>query len=140
VGGVKRAQRFRDTLERRLGREVAFAFMEKRRVEGVVSGDALVGSVADAAVIYYDDMIASGGTLVRAVGAARRAGARSVHVAAAHAAFVPAASQLFQPGGPDSVLVSDSIPLTAAFTPFLQGTLQVCTVAPLLARAIGELG
>jgi ribose-phosphate pyrophosphokinase len=140
VGGIKRAQKFRETLQRRLGRDVEFAFVEKRRAQGVLSGDALVGSVQDAAVIFYDDMIVTGGTIVRAVAAARRAGARSVHVAAPHAALVPAASQLFQPGGPESVLVSDSIPLLAAFTPFLQGTLQICSVAPLIARTIGELG
>lgn len=113
--------------------------MEKRRARGVVSGDALVGPVEDSDVVYYDDMIASGTTLVRAMGAARRAGARAIHVAAPHAAFLPAAAQLFQPDGPETVMVSDSIPLRAAFTPFLQGSLQVCSVAPLIARTIAGL-
>lgn len=139
VGGIKRAQKFRETLGRQLGRSVDFAFAEKRRVGGVVSGDALVGSVEDADVIYYDDMIASGTTLARAVAAARRAGARRIHVAAPHAAFLPEASQLFQPGGPDSVTVSDSIAVRPAFTSFLQGPLQICSVAPLVAKTIAAL-
>jgi ribose-phosphate pyrophosphokinase len=139
VGGIKRAQKFRETLSRQLARGVEFAFVEKRRAGGIVSGDALVGSVEDADVVYYDDMIASGTTLVRAVGAARRAGARRIHVATPHAAFLPAASQLFRPGGPDTVMVSDSIPLGAAFMPFLQGTLQICSVAPLFAKTIAGL-
>lgn len=139
VGGIKRAQKFREIVSRELGRDIDFAFVEKRRAGGVVSGDALVGSVEDADVIYYDDMIASGATLVRAVGAARRAGARRIHVAAPHAAFLPAASQLFQPDGPETVMVSDSIPLRAAFTPLLQGSLQICSVAPLIARTIAAL-
>jgi ribose-phosphate pyrophosphokinase len=139
VGGIKRAQKFREIVNRELGRDSDFAFVEKRRAGGVVSGDALVGSVEDADVVYYDDMIASGTTLLRAVGAARRAGARRIHVAAPHAAFLPAASKLFQPDGPETVMVSDSVALRAAFTPFLQGSLQVCSVAPLLARTIADL-
>lgn len=139
VGGIKRAQKFREVLSHALGRDIDFAFVEKRRAGGVVSGDALVGSVEDADVVYYDDMIASGTTLVRAIGAARRAGARRLHVAAPHAAFLPSASQLFQPGGPDMVMVSDSIPLRAAFISFLQGPLQICSVAPLVAKTIARL-
>ena len=139
VGGIKRAQKFREIVSRELGRDIDFAFVEKRRAGGVVSGDALVGSVEGADVVYYDDMIASGTTLVRAAATARRAGARRIHVAAPHAAFLPSASQLFQPEGPETVMVSDSIPLGAAFTPFLQGSLQVCSVAPPIARAIATL-
>ena len=43
IGGVKRAEAFREALERRLGRPLGRAFMEKSRSEGVVSGDTLVG-------------------------------------------------------------------------------------------------
>lgn len=139
VGGIKRAQKFRETLKRQLGRDVDFAFVEKRRASGVVSGDMLVGSVDDADIIFYDDMIVSGTTIARAIGAARRAGARRAHVAAPHAAFPAAASQLFQSDGPETVMVSDSIPLRAAFTPFLQGPLQICSVAPLIAKTIAGL-
>lgn len=95
--------------------------------------------VEGADIVFYDDMIASGTTIARAAAAARRAGARSVHSAAPHAAFLPTASQLFQPGGPETVMVSDSIALRAAFTPFLQGTLRICCVAPLIAKTISGL-
>jgi ribose-phosphate pyrophosphokinase len=139
VGGIKRAQKFRETLNRALGRDVDFAFVEKRRASDVVSGDALVGSVEGADIIFYDDMIASGTTLVRAVGAAKRARAHRVYVAAPHAAFLTAASQLFQQNGPDVVMVSDSIPLRPAFAQYLQGPLQICSVAPLIAQAIAGL-
>jgi hypothetical protein len=46
IGGVKRAEAFREALERRLGRPLGRAFMEKSRSEGVVSGDTLVGDVS----------------------------------------------------------------------------------------------
>jgi ribose-phosphate pyrophosphokinase len=139
VGGIKRAQKFRESFGRELGREVDFAFVEKRRAGGVVAGDALVGAVADADVVFYDDMIATGTTLLRAIGAARRAGARRIHVAAPHGVFQPAAAQLFQADGPDTVLVSDSITLRGSFVPFLQDRLQICSVAPLVAKTIAAL-
>ena len=45
AGGIKRAERFRERLERTLGRPVAAAFAEKHRSEDVVSGDMMVGPV-----------------------------------------------------------------------------------------------
>jgi len=42
--GSKRAQLFREHLEKRLGRAVEFLFMEKRRAAGHVSGQQIVGS------------------------------------------------------------------------------------------------
>src|SRR5690606_4897664 len=45
VGGVKRAERFREALSRRIARPVGSAFMEKQRSGGVVSGEMLVGDV-----------------------------------------------------------------------------------------------
>lgn len=139
IGGIKRAQRMRETLERRCGRSIGFAFMEKRRASGVVSGETFTGDVRDAHVILFDDMIASGQTMLRASHAARRAGARRVEVVATHAVFQAAAAQLFTPEGPDAVWVSDSISLSAAFEPMLKQQLRICSVVPLFASAIGEL-
>ena len=139
IGGVKRAQEIRERLAASGDREIGFAFVEKRRAAGVVSGELLVGQVAGSDVLFYDDMISSGTTLLRAVQAARRAGAANVHVAAAHAAFQPAAARLFDEDGPNSVLVSDSIALAAPFDSIAPARLTVCSVAPLFARAIAEL-
>lgn len=139
VGGVKRAQRLRECLVRMLARDVDLAFMEKRRASGVVSGETVVGNLQGRAVVIYDDMIASGSTILRACQAARRADAKAVHVAAAHAAFLPAASQLFEQSVADSILVTDSIELRPQFVRWLGAGLRVCSVAPLLARTIQEL-
>lgn len=139
IGGIKRTQRFRECLVRTLTRDVDLAFMEKRRASGVVSGEAVVGDLNGRAVIIYDDMIASGGTILRASQAAREAGARSVLVAAAHAAFVPAAVQLFESHVADRVLVTDSVVLRPEFTRWLGTDLRICSVAPLLARTIQDL-
>jgi ribose-phosphate pyrophosphokinase len=137
IGGVKRAQRLRESLSAAFEHEVGFAFLEKRRLDGVVSGDAFIGDVDGRDVVIYDDMIVSGGTIARATRAARGAGARKVIVAAAHAAFTSAALQFFGNEGPDLVLVSDSIALSDAFA--AKPTLQVCSSAPVLARTIRSL-
>lgn len=139
IGGVKRAQLFRETLALRLGREVGFAFLEKRRSAGLVSGDLLVGEVEDRTLVIYDDLIASGTTILRACETARRAGAKSVYVAAAHAAFLPTATQLFASQDIDAVLVSDSIALAPAFANVPGERLRVCSVAPLVAQTIQRL-
>lgn len=139
IGGVKRAQLLRECLVVTLSREVDFAFMEKRRASGIVSGEALVGDVGGRAVVIYDDMIATGGTILRACQAARRAGAKSVYVAAAHAAFLPGAMQLFESRAADGVLVTDSVVLRPEFSKWLKSGLRICSIAPLVARAIQDL-
>lgn len=139
TGGIKRAQRLREVLQRKSGRSIDFAFMEKRRALGIVSGEIFTGEVEDSELLIFDDLIASGTTILRATQAARRAGARRIHVLATHAAFLPGAMQLFEEGGPDTVMVSDSIDVPAAFEPMLGTRLEVCSIAPLFARTIGEL-
>ena len=139
VGGVKRAQRFRETLAAKLAREVDFAFMEKRRAGGVVSGETFIGKVDGCDLILCDDLIASGTTILRASAAARSAGAKRVYVAATHAAFTPAALQLFAAAGPESVLVSDSIALPADFASQPTRRLALCSVAPIFARTIAQI-
>ncbi len=139
TGGIKRAERLREALSRHLDRPIGGAFMEKKRSAGVVSGDALVGEVEGAAVIIVDDLISTGGTLVRAAQACRRQGARAVHAAAAHGIFAGSAGQVLADPALDSLVVTDSIP------PFrLEGTptrakLTQIEIAPLLAEAIRRI-
>lgn len=136
LGGVKRAQRLREHLAARFKGDLGFALMEKRRAQGVVSGETFVGTVMDCDVIIHDDMIVSGGTIQRAARAARAAGARRIIVAATHAAFAPSAAQLFEADGPDLILVSDSVELTEPFARHRGGRLQVCSIAPALAEHV----
>lgn len=139
IGGVKRAQGLRDLFGEKLGRPVEFGFMEKRRSGGVVSGDTFIGQVEGRDVVIYDDMIATGTTVLRAAAAARRAGARRVDVIATHAAFTDEVAKLFEPGGVDNIYVSDSIALRPPFTALEGRSLHVIGIAPLLARAIRDL-
>lgn len=139
VGGIKRAQHLRECFLRIAPGAIELAFMEKRRASGIVSGETLVGHVDGRAVIIYDDMIATGGTILRACQAARRAGAKLVYVAAAHAAFEPQATQLFEARAADRVLVTDSVVLRSEFNRWLGTDLHICSIAPLIARTIQDL-
>lgn len=110
IGGAKRAQRLKDLLVARTGRDVAFAVIDKRRSGGVVSGgDLVVGPVAGCRAVIVDDLIGAGTTLMRAVQACRGAGAAWVDALATHGVFTPESRQLLGPGGPDRLVVTDSI-------------------------------
>lgn len=108
-GGVKRAQLFRDSLQDRLGREVGFGFMEKRRSGGVMTSGDAVGNYQDSAVVIVDDMIASGGTMIAAARACKARGAAKVYALAAHGLFTQGAEGLFSGDDFERVFVSDSI-------------------------------
>lgn len=139
AGGVKRADRFREVLGRRLGRELPGAFLEKHRSGGVVSGQALVGDVAGRSVLLIDDMISGGTTLARAAEACRKAGARDVFAAAAHGVFVPAASRLLAEAPIDCIAVLDHIPPFALEPALVERKLAVLEASGLVAEAIRRL-
>jgi ribose-phosphate pyrophosphokinase len=139
AGGVKRADRFREVLGRRLGRELHGAFLEKRRSGGVVSGDAVVGDVQGRTALVIDDMISGGTTLARAAVALRKAGAREVVAAAAHGAFVPAASRLLAEAPIARIAVLDHIPPFALDRALVGQKLVVLESAGLVSETIRRL-
>ncbi len=139
VGGVKRAEQFRQTLSRRLGRDVGSAFLEKYRSAGRVSGEAVVGDVEDATVIIVDDMIASGGTLARAAKGLQEAGARGVFTAATHGAFTrDAESKLAEPVI-ERIVITDALPPDRLSDRFLKERVTVLRIAPMVAQAIERM-
>jgi ribose-phosphate pyrophosphokinase len=142
IGGVKRARLFQRLLQSSTGRPVNFAIMDKKRSQGVVSGTLFAGDVAGRRVIILDDLISSGSTVLRAVSACRRAGATRVDVAATHASFAAEAQRLFDdsnPDKPDSVIVTDSVPLGESFSAYRNRSLHVVSIASAFAEAIREL-
>jgi ribose-phosphate pyrophosphokinase len=108
-GGVKRTQLFRETLEERLGHQIGFGFMNKRRSGGVMTSGDVAGDFAGKAVLIVDDMIGSGGTMVAAAQQCRRIGAQNVYALAAHGLFTGSAETLFADGSIDRVFISDSV-------------------------------
>ena len=134
-GGVKRAQVFAELMQRRLGRPVGFAFVEKRRSGGVVTGSALAGDLRGATALLYDDLIATGGTLRRAAATCLEGGAVRVYACAAHGLFAPGAEALLLDQNLAGIMVSDSVraPVLPAAA---SGRLTVEPAAALFARAI----
>jgi ribose-phosphate pyrophosphokinase len=134
VGGVKRAEAFREALERRLKRPVARAFMEKQRSAGVVSGERLVGEVAGRVVIIIDDLISSGTTLARA--AAACGGARKIYAAASHGLFAQKAGEVLGASAIERLVVTDTVPPFRLTAGAARDKLTVLSTAPLFAEAI----
>ena len=111
VGGVKRAQLWREALEVALKRPVGQAFIDKRRACGVVSGgDRVTGDVDGATALIVDDLIATFGTIDRATGALLAAGARRVLAFAAHGLFVAPAADVLERTAVERVFVTDTVP------------------------------
>jgi ribose-phosphate pyrophosphokinase len=139
AGGVKRAEAFRQHLERVFRFGVGSAFMEKQRSGGVVSGEALVGSVEGRSVIVIDDLISTGTTLLRAARACRKLGARKVFAAATHGLFVGDANQVLADPAMDEILVTNTVPPFRLDPKLLEGKVRVLDLSELLAQAIERI-
>jgi ribose-phosphate pyrophosphokinase len=142
VGGIKRAQIFREMLQRRTQQEVELAFIEKRRAQDVVTSGALVGDVANRHVVIIDDLCASGGTLIRASELCCRARPSGVHAAVTHAPLATGLAALLAVPTLTSVLITDSVglPHTRAVAPAASnGKLVTLPVGPLLGQAIRRM-
>jgi ribose-phosphate pyrophosphokinase len=139
-GGVKRAQMLKETLEQETGKEVRFGFMEKRRSRNVVTGELFAGEVTGSAVFIVDDMISTGGTMMRAALACRRRGARTVHAIATHGLFGKGAEALFDDQAIDEIVVTDSVrSATLAKVDYPAARLTVLPIGHLIGEAIKRL-
>jgi ribose-phosphate pyrophosphokinase len=127
-GGAKRAQRVQELVAVRSGAPVDFAVCEKRRDNGEVSGDLVIGPVAGRHAVVVDDLISAGTTILRAVQACRAAGALAVTAFATHGVFAPGAERLLGPDGPDRLYVTDTL-LPTRLAP-LQGTDDKLVILP----------
>ncbi|TQO19300.1 ribose-phosphate pyrophosphokinase [Rhodoglobus vestalii] len=115
------------------------AIIHKRRdplVPNKVTVHDIVGEVDGRVCLIVDDMIDTGGTIVKAAEALKRAGALTVVVAATHAIFSDPAPTILQSDFIDSVVVTDTLPIPEhkRFP-----TLTILPIAPMLARAIHEV-
>ena len=138
-GGTKRADIFREALEAALGRPLGKAFVDKRRSAGVVSGDLFVGEVEGMTALIIDDLISTGGTLVRAARAARKAGAKRVLALVTHGLFMPGAEAALADPALDRIVVTDSVPAVQLGEGAARAKVDMLPVAPLLAEAIRRI-
>jgi ribose-phosphate pyrophosphokinase len=139
AGGMKRAELLRDTLESALKHPVGKGLAEKYRSAGVVSGDLFAGDVAGATALIVDDLISTGGTLLRTARSARAAGAKRVVACVTHGLFMPGSEQLFSDPAIDQIVVADTVPPFRLGSSAQNQKLVLLPAAPLLAEAIRRL-
>jgi ribose-phosphate pyrophosphokinase len=139
VGGVKRAQQFREALSHILGSEVPGAFLEKYRSEGIVSGDAVVGDVSGRVAIIIDDLISSGTTILRAAEACRSRRATAVYGAATHGVFGGRAGEILASDAIDGIVVTNTIPPFRLESSNARRKVTVLDASPLFGEAIRRI-
>jgi ribose-phosphate pyrophosphokinase len=133
MGRVRVADIWSDTLD------VPLAIIHKRRdpdVPNQVTVHEIVGDVAGKMCLLVDDMIDTGGTIVKGAEALKAAGATGVIVAATHAIFSDPAVERLSTPAIDRVIVTDTLPLSAEK---LFPKLEVLSMAPTIAQAIHEV-
>jgi ribose-phosphate pyrophosphokinase len=138
-GGVKRAELFREALEAAVGKPVGKGFADKHRSAGVVTGDLFVGDVGGATALVIDDLISTGGTLLRAARATRKAGARRVIALVTHGLFMPGAAEAIADPAIERLVVTDTVPPFRLDAKVSRNKIDTLPAASLLADAIRRL-
>ena len=129
AGGVPRAETFAKRLKSNL------AVIIKRRPEPDVSEVThIVGDVEGKIAVVVDDMISTGGTLVKAAEALRKKGATDVYTLATHGIFAGDAIAQFEKSEISRVIVTNTIPRTIA-----SPKVEHLTIAQILADAIKRI-
>ncbi len=133
AGRVRVAERWTDVLGAPL------AIIHKRRdpdVPNQVRVFEVVGDVRDRVCVVVDDMIDTGGTIVKAAETLFENGAKDVIVAATHGILSDPARDRLQQSQISEVVVTDTLPIP----PERQfDKLTVLSIAPILATAINEV-
>jgi len=133
AGRVRVAERWTDVLGAPL------AIIHKRRdpdVPNQVRVFEVVGDVKDRVCVVVDDMIDTGGTIVKAAETLFENGAKDVIVAATHGILSDPAKERLQQSRISEVVVTDTLPITEDHQ---FDKLTVLSIAPILAKAINEV-
>jgi ribose-phosphate pyrophosphokinase len=132
AGGVERTRAYAKRMD------VDLAIVDKRRERANVSEVMnVIGDIEDRDCVILDDMIDTAGTLTNAAKAIKDKGARSVMAAATHAVLSGPAVDRIASSVLDEVIVSDTIPLSAAAQ--ATGKIKVLGVSRLLGEAIKRI-
>jgi len=133
VGGIKMARAYAKRLDSPL------AIVDKRRVSGedtevmnILGEEEIKGRNA----MIIDDLVATGGSLVEAAGALKRAGARDIYAAISHPVLSGPAISRIDASPIKNLFVTNSIPVGNSKT---HKKIKVLSIAPLLADAIERI-
>lgn len=115
------------------------AFIHKTRdidAANEAKANRVVGDVRDRVCVLVDDMIDTGGTIVKAADAILSAGAEDVIIVATHAILSGNAVDLLKTSGACEVIVTDTLPVQEEKH---FDKLTTLSIAPLISRAIREV-
>jgi len=131
AGGVERAR----AIAKRFN--AGLAIIDKRR-EGPNQAAAmhLIGEVKGRDAVVIDDMVDTAGTLIQAVSALAREGARRILACGVHAVLSGPALERIAASPLEEVVVTNSIPVSAAKR---AARVTVLSVAPLLGEGVGGI-
>jgi len=133
VGGVVRAR----ALAKQLNCDLAI--IDKRRPKANVSEVMhVIGDIEGRNCVIMDDMIDTAGTLVKAAEVLKQRGAKKVYAYCTHPIFSgPAIERIAQGSALDEVVVTNTIPLSAAAAGC--GKIRQLSVASLIAQTIQRI-
>ena len=132
VGGVARARRYATRLD-----NADIAIIDKRRSgPNQVAEMKVVGNVEGKSCIIVDDMVDTGGTLMKAGEALLAEGAKRVSAVCTHPVLSSNATERLNESVFEEVIVTDTIPISNAH---LGKKIKVLSVASLFAEAIRRI-
>jgi ribose-phosphate pyrophosphokinase len=129
VGGTERARAFAKRMNAQL------VIIDKRRPRpNEASVYNIIGDVAGKTCIILDDMVDTGGTLVKVAHKIRENGATKVYAACVHGVLSGAATDLVEKSSLEEMVLTDSIPIRH----LEGGKIKVLSIAPLMGEAIAR--
>ena len=107
------------------------AVVLKTRIDGVVKNLAINANVLDRDILIYDDMIRSGSTIVEAINAYKKAGARKIYLFFSHGVF--SSSSILENKDIEKIFVTNSLPQVNKFN---SEKLEVIDISEILFKRI----
>ncbi len=128
VGGIKMARSY----AKKMG--AGLAIVDKRRISpDQAEAMNILGEVKDRNLVIIDDIIATGGSLIEAVNALKKAGAKDIYAMITHGVLAGNALEKIENSKLKMLFVSDTIPQKD------HPKVRVISVASLLAEAIKRI-
>lgn len=108
LGAIKQARAYAN------GLNADFALLDKRRISSEkVEVYSIIGGVEGLDVLFVDDLISTGGTLVAAAEACQQAGARRIFAVATHGLLVGQALEAIGKSPIETLFTTDTVPARA---------------------------
>lgn len=135
LGGMKRVKKFASKLD------LPMAFLNKERLRANEIEDmTLIGNVDDQDVIIIDDMIDTGGTILKSLELLYESGANSVRIMATHGLFSNDGDKKLLNADIEEIVVSNTLDQKeGANWGNLGGKLKVVDIAPIIIGVLNKL-